>query len=111
MIGGHVRDDRDIATVEPESGSQNAATRGFENGVLDGRILQHHLGAVWAAHVTLENLCTVDVDAVGRRHPDATSGHLQDVGDHPAGRRLAVRAGDGHDRECATASHAGTAGR
>jgi hypothetical protein len=44
-------------------------------------------------------LGAVDVDAVGRRQTDPLAGGFHDVGDHARGRRLAVGAGDGDDRD------------
>ena len=58
---------------------------------------------IWAdfgpAHVALLDEPPVDDDAVRRGHPDPPAHELEDVGDHPDRRRLAVRAGHGEDRD------------
>ena len=111
VVGGDVGDDGDVAAVEAEARAEDAAAGGLEHGVVDGRVLEHHLRAGRAAHVAGQDLGAVDVDAVGGGHADAPAGRLHDVRDHPDGGRLAVRAGDRHDRDPGAVRPAGTACR
>ena len=71
VIGGDIGDDGNIAAVEAEAGTENAATRRLQHGVIDRRVLEDHLRAGRPAHVAGQDLRAVDVDAVGRRHADA----------------------------------------
>ncbi len=99
MVGGHVGHDRDVVAVVAEAFAQDAAARHLEHGTVDDRVLQHHLRGLRAGHVALPDHPPVDDDAVRGGHANSAAHQLEDVGDHPDGRRLPVRAGDGHDRD------------
>src|SRR4051794_37545659 len=64
VVRRDIGDDGDIAAVESEPRTQNATAGGLQDGVVDGRVLQHHLRAGRPAHVARQNLRTVDVDTV-----------------------------------------------
>ena len=99
MVAGDVRHDRDVVAVVAQALTQDPAPGDLEDGGVDGRVLENHLGRLRARHVALLNQPAVDHDAVGRGHPDPFALQLEDVGDHPDGGRLPVRAGDGDDRD------------
>ena len=99
MVAGHVGDDRDVVAVVAEALAQDPAPGDLEDGGVDGRVLEDHLGRLRARHVALLDHPAVDDDAVGRSHPDAPALQLEDVGDHPHGRRLPVRPCHPDDRD------------
>ena len=99
VVAGHVGHDRHVVAVVAQALAQDAAARDLEHGGVDGRVLEHHLGRLRPGHVALLDQPAVDDDAVGRGHPDPPAHQLEDVGDHPDRRRLAVRAGHGDDRD------------
>ena len=93
-IGDHC----DIAHVKAEAFAQHAATGGFENGGINVGVEQHIPGALRAGAVTAIGALAVDVDAIGAGHADAHAIALENTADQAAGRRLAIGAGDGDDR-------------
>ena len=99
VVAGDVRDDRHVVAVVAQALAQDAAPGDLEHRRVHGRVLEHHLGRLRAAHVALLDQPPVDDDAVRRGHPDPPAHELEDVGDHPDRRRLAVRAGHREDRD------------
>ncbi len=99
VVAGHVGHDRHIVPVVAEPLAQDPAAGDLEDRRVDGRVLEDHLGRLGARHVALLDQPPVDDDPVGRGHPDPPAHQLEDVGDHPDGRRLAVRAGHRDDRD------------
>ena len=99
VVAGDVRDDGDVVAVVAEALPEDAAAGDLEHRRVDLRVLEDHLGRLRARHVALLRQPAVDDDAVGRGHPDPPAHELQDVGDHPDGRRLPVRAGHRDDRD------------
>ncbi len=99
MIRGHVGHDRDIDPIEAEALAQDPAPRDLEHARIDRWVLQDHPRRSRPGHVTTPDHPPVDHNAVGRGHADAPAHQLQDVGDHPDGRRLAVRTGHREDRD------------
>ena len=88
----------DVAAIEPEPLAEDAAPRRFEHGRLDPRVEQHHPGTLRAAAIAGVDPAIADPDAVGAGHADRLAGVADDLGDQPRGGRLAVDAGDRHDR-------------
>jgi len=71
-----VGDDGDLTTIERQSLTQNAATRGLQYGRVHVRMGQHAAGALGAAAIAAVDLSAVDIDAVdvGKAHsPTAPS--------------------------------------
>ena len=99
VVAGDVGHDGHVVAVVAEPLAQDPAARDLEHGRVDSRVLEDHLGRLRPGHVALLDEPAVDDDAVGRGHPDPPAHQLQDVGDHPDGRRLPVRAGHGDDRD------------
>ena len=93
VVRGDVGHDRHVRPVEAEALAQDAAARHLEHAGVDRRVLEDHPRRLRAGHVAAPDHPPVDHDAVGRGHPDPPAHQLQDVGDHPDGRRLPVRAG------------------
>ncbi len=98
MVAGHVEHDRHVVALVAEPLAQDPAARHLEDRGVDARVLQHHRRRAGAGGIGLSDEAAVHEDAVGARHADATPHPLEDVGDHPRRRRLAVAAGDGDDR-------------
>ena len=99
VVGGHVGDHGHVVAVVAEALAQDAAARHLEHGRVHQRVLEHHLGRLRPAHVALLDQPPVDDDAVRGGHAHPPAHQLEDVGDHPDGRRLAVGAGHGDDRD------------
>src|SRR5690606_16340181 len=99
-----------IAAVEGDAFAQDAAARGFENGGVDVRMLQHVARAARAAAIAGVDAFIFDVDAVGGRHADTVFVRAQHVRNQAYRRRLAVGAGNGDNRDAAVVAfgeHAG----
>jgi hypothetical protein len=99
VIAGDVRHDGDVVAVVAEALAEDATAGDLEDRGVDLGVLEDHLGRLRARHVALLREPAVDDDAVGGGQPDAAAHQLQDMGDHPDGRRLPVRAGHGDDRD------------
>ena len=99
VVTGHVGHHGHVVAVVAQALAQDAAAGDLEHGSVDRRVLEHHLRRARPGHVALADQPAVDDDAVGRGHAHPPAGQLQDVGDHAHGRRLAVGAGDGEDRD------------
>ena len=68
VVAGDVGHHRDVVAVVAEALAQDPAARDLEDGGVDGRVLEHHLGRLRARHVALLDQPAVDDDAVGRGH-------------------------------------------
>ena len=101
VVGRHVGDHGDVVAVVAQPLAQDAAARHLHDGEVDPRVLQDHPGRLGPGGVGFHDKTFVDDDAIRRRHADLAADALHDVRDHPRGRRLAVRAGDGDDRHSA----------
>jgi len=99
MVASDVGHDGHVVAVVAEPLAQDPAARDLEDRGIDGRVLEDHQRRLRPRHVALLDEPAIDHDAVGRGHPDAPTHQLQDVRDHPDGRRLPVRAGDRDDRD------------
>ena len=99
VVAGHVEDHRDVVAVVAEALAQDSAARHLEDREVDERVLEHGGGGARPGGIGLPDQAAVDVDAVGGGQADLAAHALHDVGDHPGGGRLAVGAGDGHDRD------------
>ena len=94
-----VRHDGDIAAIEAQTGSQDAAASRFEHRRIDRRIEQNVLRALRAAAIASLNPPLIDIDPLGASHADAAARAAEDVRDKPRGGRLAVDSRDGDDRD------------
>ena len=99
VIGLDVQHHGDVVALVAQTLAQDAAAGDLEHGEVDPRVLQHHPGGLRSGRVGADDQPLVDHHAVGRGHPDLAADALEDVGDHPRGRGLAVRAGDRDDRD------------
>jgi hypothetical protein len=98
VVGRDVGHDCHVVAVIAQALAQDAAPGDLHHREVDARVLQHHPRGPGARRVGLDDEALVDDDAVGRGHANLAPDSLEDVGDHPGGRRLAVRPGDGDDR-------------
>jgi hypothetical protein len=80
VVGGDVQHRADIATLVPHATPQQPTARGFQHGGVNGWIAQHHLGRSRPGQIALHAEITIDIDPVGRRHPDSHAAHLEDRG-------------------------------
>ncbi len=87
--------DGDVAAIEAKPGADDAAPCTLQDGVVDDRVFENHLGALWPSHVTRFDLDAIDIDTVGGRHTHRFAIRLHDGCNHARGGRLAVRARDG----------------
>jgi hypothetical protein len=98
VVGGDVEDNADLCFVEGETGAEDAATGGFEDGDLDERVLEDRLGAAGAGAIALDAADAAEVDAVGSGHADVHFHGGVDMGDHAGDSGLAIGARDGDER-------------
>ena len=96
-----IRDNRDVAAIEPETRAKNPAACRFEHGEIDAGVHQDVLSAGRTAAIASVDASILDVDAIGASHADASARLRDDVGNEPRGGCLAVNAGDGDDRNTA----------
>ena len=69
VVAGDVGHDGHVVAVVAEALAQDAAARDLEDGGVDGRVLEDHLGRLRPGHVALLDEPAVDDDAVRRGHP------------------------------------------
>ena len=97
MIRSDVQNRAYIAEVIAKAGTDDAAARRLQDGDVDRRIAQHHIGRQRPRHVALDGHIAVDHHGVGRGLPHHVTRHFQDVRQHARAGGLAVRSGQGGD--------------
>ncbi len=98
MVVGHVEHAADVASVESQPFTQDAAPSRLQHRHVDHRIGQHHSRADRAAGVAFDDPFAADIDARGAGEADGQAPARQDLRHHPHRRGLAVGPGDRHDR-------------
>ncbi len=98
VVGGDVGDHRDVVAGEADALEQDAAAGRLGHRELDVLVGEHPAGAAGPRVVARLDQLSVDVDPVGVGPADQAAVGAPDVGDHPAGRGLAVGARDGDHR-------------
>ena len=91
MIGGHVRDDRDVVVHHADPSEEDPASSGFQHGDV-GMLIEGDGCAGEARVVPFLHAAVVAVDAVGGREGDPLAGRHHDVGEEPRRGGLPVRA-------------------
>ena len=98
VIGSNIGDHTDVAPIKTKTGTQNTAASCLQHRVVDRRVLQHHAGTGWTAHVAREDLLAIDVNTIGGREANRATTHLHDVSNHAGCGGFAVGTSDRHNR-------------
>ena len=99
VVAGHVEHHRYVVALVAEALAQDPAPRDLEDGGVDHRVLKDRGSGARPAHVPAADDAPIHEDPIRRGQPHLAPHPLEDVGDHARGRRLAVAAGDRHDRD------------
>jgi len=98
VVRGDVGDHGDVVAVIAQAFAQDAPAGDLHDREVDARVHQHHPRRLRTRGVRLDDEPFVDDHAVGGGHPHLAAQALEDVGDHPGRRGLAVGAGHRDDR-------------
>ena len=113
VVGADVRQDAGLIALVADAPQEDPAAGRLQHGHVHVTAAQDRHRSAGAGPVARLHHAPGDHDPVGRRHADPAAAEAQDVGDHPGHRALAVRAGDGDDRDAAidVADHRRAVGR
>src|SRR4051812_20110448 len=89
-----VRDDRNVAAIEPQTGAQHTPAGRFQHRHVHERIGEHLLRALRTAAVATFDASIIKINAFRVGHADAAADRAEDVRAQASRRRFAVDAGN-----------------